>query len=41
MSRGNGQATSPMALPRASWQDTLKRTILEFKEDSSTTGVPR
>jgi membrane protein len=33
MSRGNGELTSPTALPRSSWQDTLKRTVLEFKED--------
>ena len=25
--------TGPTALPRSSWQDTLKRTVLEFKED--------
>ena len=29
----NGELTSPVALPRASWGDTLKRTVAEFKED--------
>src|SRR5215211_5904006 len=24
---------SPTALPRGSWKDTLKRTLMEFKED--------
>ena len=24
---------SPTALPRATWKDTLKRTVTEFKED--------
>src|ERR687889_884475 len=27
------QLSSPTALPRGSWGDTLKRTISEFKED--------
>jgi membrane protein len=30
---GNGEVSSPTALPRGSWKDTLKRTFLEFKED--------
>jgi membrane protein len=30
---GNGAVPSPTALPRDSWKDTLKRTVLEFKED--------
>ena len=30
---GNGKLTSPTALPRDSWQKTLKRTVAEFKED--------
>jgi membrane protein len=30
---GNGEVSSPTALPRDSWTDTLKRTVLEFKED--------
>jgi membrane protein len=30
---GNGEVSSPAALPRDSWTDTLKRTVLEFKED--------
>ena len=29
----NGQLSSPTALPRGSWGDTLKRTLSEFKED--------
>ena len=29
----NGEFTSPVALPRAAWGDTLKRTVREFKED--------
>jgi len=29
----NGELTSPAALPRASWSDTLKRTAREFKAD--------
>jgi membrane protein len=29
----NGELSSPAALPRASWGDTLKRTMSEFKED--------
>jgi membrane protein len=29
----NGELTSPAALPRATWGQTLKRTISEFKED--------
>jgi len=33
MSRGNGQVTSPTALPRSTWGDTFKRTVREFKED--------
>jgi membrane protein len=33
MSRGNGHVASPTALPRSTWGDTLKRTVLEFKED--------
>jgi membrane protein len=32
MSR-NGEPSSPIALPRSSWLDTLKRTASEFKED--------
>jgi membrane protein len=28
-----GELTSPMALPQASWGDTLKRTVKEFMED--------
>jgi membrane protein len=32
MSR-NGELSSPIALPRSSWTDTLKRTVTEFKED--------
>src|SRR5215216_5584970 len=31
--RPNGELTSPTALPRASWKETLKRTLTEFKED--------
>jgi membrane protein len=31
--RRNGELSSPTALPRASWSDTLKRTGKEFKED--------
>ena len=31
--RSNGELTSPTALPRASWKETLKRTAREFKED--------
>src|SRR5215203_2687007 len=27
---------SPTALPRGSWKDTLKRTLMEFKEDKLT-----
>jgi membrane protein len=30
---GNGKASSPVALPRGTWADTLKRTFTEFKED--------
>src|ERR1044072_3680719 len=30
---GNGELTSPTALPRDSWTDTLKRTGREFKAD--------
>ena len=30
---GNGKLTSPIELPRDSWQKTLKRTVAEFKED--------
>jgi membrane protein len=33
MSGRNGDLTSPIALPRSSWQDTLKRTVSEFRED--------
>src|SRR5690349_15820150 len=33
MAPSNGGTTSPTALPRGSWSDTLKRTVLEFKED--------
>ena len=33
MSHGNGAVSSPAALPRSSWGETLKRTVLEFKED--------
>jgi membrane protein len=29
----NGQLSSPVALPRAAWGDTFKRTIREFKDD--------
>ena len=29
----NGELRSPTALPRGSWTDTLKRTVLEFKDD--------
>src|SRR5215217_3560352 len=29
----NGDVRSPIALPRESWLDTLKRTVLAFKED--------
>jgi membrane protein len=29
----NGELTSPAALPRASWGETLKRTVREFKAD--------
>jgi membrane protein len=29
----NGQLSSPTALPRRSWMDTLKRTVLSFRED--------
>jgi hypothetical protein len=32
MSR-NGEPSSPIALPRSSWTDTLKRTATEFKDD--------
>ena len=28
-----GDVSSPTALPRDSWKDTLKRTVLEFRED--------
>jgi membrane protein len=31
--RGNAEVSSPTALPRGSWKDTLKRTVLEFKQD--------
>jgi membrane protein len=27
------QITSPTALPRESWAETLKRTVSEFRED--------
>jgi membrane protein len=30
---GNGEVLSPTALPRESWKETLKRTVLEFKDD--------
>src|SRR3954467_14531548 len=30
---GDGELASPTGLPRGSWKDTLKRTVLEFKED--------
>ena len=30
---GNGAVTSPTGLPRDSWTETLKRTVLEFKDD--------
>jgi len=30
---GNGDVSSPIALPKRSWPDTLKRTVAEFKED--------
>jgi membrane protein len=29
----NGELRSPVALPRATWGDTIKRTVSEFKED--------
>jgi len=29
----SGKASSPVALPRGTWADTLKRTFAEFKED--------
>src|SRR5688572_25530228 len=29
----NGEFSSPVSLPRASWKATLKRTVSEFKED--------
>ena len=33
MSQRNTAVSSPTALPRSSWGETLKRTVLEFKED--------
>ena len=33
MAPDHGGTTSPAALPRGSWADTLKRTVREFKED--------
>ena len=33
MAPDNGGMTSPAALPRASWADTLKRTVHEFRDD--------
>ena len=30
---GNGELRSPAGLPRSSWADTLKRTVLEFRDD--------
>src|SRR4029079_1393067 len=33
MAPSNGGTTSPTALPRGSWADTLKRTVREFQED--------
>src|SRR5215211_9514302 len=33
MAPNHGGMTSPAALPRASWADTLKRTVREFKDD--------
>ena len=34
MAPHDGGITSPAALPRGSWADTLKRTVREFKEDN-------
>ena len=33
MAPSNGGTTSPTALPRGSWADTLKRTVREFQDD--------
>jgi membrane protein len=33
MAPDNGGTTSPAALPRGSWADTLKRTVREFQDD--------
>ena len=33
MAPDNGGITSPTALPRGSWVDTLKRTVREFQDD--------
>ncbi len=33
MAPSNGGTTSPAALPRGSWADTLKRTVREFQDD--------
>ena len=33
MAPRNGGTTSPAALPRGSWADTLKRTVREFQDD--------
>jgi len=33
VSRSDGELSSPVALPRTSWADTLKRTVREFKDD--------
>src|SRR5215208_8219344 len=33
MAPDNGGITSPAALPRGTWADTLKRTVREFKDD--------
>ena len=33
MAPSNGSTTSPTALPRGSWADTLKRTVREFQDD--------
>ena len=33
MSHGTSAVSSPTALPRSSWGETLKRTFLEFKDD--------
>ncbi|HET8949406.1 MAG TPA: YihY/virulence factor BrkB family protein [Solirubrobacteraceae bacterium] len=33
MAPDHGGMTSPAALPRASWADTLKRTVREFRDD--------